>query len=51
MQKKCERGVNRVGASKPYYLGQTLGVPVAYYFEDMPVAFAWNGRSKDLPRN
>ena len=37
---KYERGVNRVSASKLYKLSLTLGVPVTYFFDDMPVALA-----------
>ena len=35
---KYERGVNRIGASRLYGLSQVLGVPVSYFFEDMPAA-------------
>jgi transcriptional regulator with XRE-family HTH domain len=44
---KYESGANRVSASKLYNLSQTLGVPVAYFFDDMSVALAWKGTSKD----
>ena len=33
---KYERGANRMGASRLYDLAQALGVPVSYFFEDMP---------------
>ncbi len=35
---KYERGVNRVGASRLFTLGQALEVPVAFFFEDLPAA-------------
>jgi transcriptional regulator with XRE-family HTH domain len=34
---KYERGANRVGASRLYDLSRVLDVPVAFFFEDMPV--------------
>ena len=33
---KYERGINRVSASKLYVIAQTLDVPIAYFFEDLP---------------
>ncbi len=33
---KYERGVNRIGASRLLQLSRALGVPIAYFFEDMP---------------
>lgn len=33
---KYERGANRISASRLYNLSQVLGVPVSYFFEDMP---------------
>ena len=33
---KNESGANRVGASRLYDLSRVLGVPVSYFFEDMP---------------
>ena len=33
---KYERGANRVGASRLFELGKALGVPVSYFFDDMP---------------
>ena len=33
---KYERGANRISASRLFNLAQVLGVPVAYFFEDMP---------------
>jgi transcriptional regulator with XRE-family HTH domain len=34
--KKYERGANRVSASRLYELSLALGVPVSYFFDDMP---------------
>ena len=34
---KYERGANRIGASRLYHLSQILEVPVAFFFDDMPV--------------
>jgi transcriptional regulator with XRE-family HTH domain len=33
---KYERGANRVSASRLYHLSLVLGVPLAYFFEEMP---------------
>lgn len=33
---KYERGVNRIGASRLLQLSRALGVPIAYFFEDVP---------------
>jgi transcriptional regulator with XRE-family HTH domain len=33
---KYERGVNRIGSSRLYELGQILDVPVSFFFDDMP---------------
>ncbi len=33
---KYERGSNRISASRLYNLSQVLGVPVSYFFDDMP---------------
>lgn len=35
---KYERGTNRIGASRLYELSKVLGVPVNYFFEEMPEA-------------
>ena len=32
---KYERGVNRIGSSRLYELGQILDVPIAFFFDDM----------------
>ena len=34
---KYERGTNRIGASRLYRLSKVLGVPVTFFFEDMPM--------------
>jgi transcriptional regulator with XRE-family HTH domain len=33
---KYERGENRISASRLYQFAQILGVPVAYFFEELP---------------
>ena len=33
---KYERGVNRIGSSRLYELGQILHVPVSFFFDDLP---------------
>ncbi len=35
---KYERGVNRIGSSRLFELGQILDVPVSFFFDDMPQA-------------
>ena len=37
---KYESGANRMGASRLYDLARVLDVPVAFFFEEMPVAVA-----------
>ena len=32
---KYERGINRIGSSRLYELGQALNVPVSFFFDDM----------------
>ena len=34
---KYERGTSRIGASRLYRLSKILGVPVTFFFEDMPM--------------
>ena len=34
---KYERGTSRIGASRLYRLSKILGVPVDFFFEDMPM--------------
>jgi transcriptional regulator with XRE-family HTH domain len=43
---KYERGVNRVGASRLFYLGRALDVPVSFFFEDLSPAAAGAGRKR-----
>ena len=33
---KYEKGTNRISASRLYKIAQVLGVPVQYFFEDLP---------------
>lgn len=33
---KYERGANRIGASRLYQFSRILGVPIGFFFEDMP---------------
>ena len=33
---KYERGVNRIGSSRLFELGQILDVPISFFFDDMP---------------
>ena len=33
---KYERGTNRIAASRLYRLGQLLGVPPSYFYDEMP---------------
>jgi transcriptional regulator with XRE-family HTH domain len=35
---KYERGANRIGASRLFEFSRILGVPVSYFFEDVPGA-------------
>jgi transcriptional regulator with XRE-family HTH domain len=35
---KYERGVNRIGSSRLFELGQILDVPVSFFFDDLPEA-------------
>jgi transcriptional regulator with XRE-family HTH domain len=41
---KYERGVNRIGSSRLYELGQILDVPISFFFDDM----AEGGQVPDL---
>ena len=34
---KYERDTSRIGASRLYRLSKMLGVPISYFFEDMPM--------------
>lgn len=35
---KYEKGSNRIGASRLYQIAQVLGVPVQYFFENLPAS-------------
>jgi transcriptional regulator with XRE-family HTH domain len=37
---KYERGINRMGSSRLFQIARTLSVPVAYFFEEIPVSFS-----------
>lgn len=43
---KYEQGANRIGSSRLFRISQILGVPVAFFFEEMPKEI-----SKDLEQN
>ncbi len=45
---KYERGVNRIGASRLYALSHVLDVPVAFFFEEMPLENSGTG-GKPVP--
>ena len=40
---KYEKGINRIGASRLFDLSQVLGVPVQFFYEELPPA------SRDRP--
>ena len=37
---KYEKGVNRIGASRLFDLAQVLGVPIQFFYENMPTAIS-----------
>jgi transcriptional regulator with XRE-family HTH domain len=43
---KYEWGVNRIGASRLFNLGQVLDVPISFFFEDLSPAAAGAGRKR-----
>ncbi len=43
---KYEWGVNRIGASRLFNLGQVLDVPVSFFFEDLSPAAAGAGKRR-----
>lgn len=43
---KYEKGSNRISASRLYYCARTLGVPVQFFFEDLPGADESSGLSE-----
>jgi transcriptional regulator with XRE-family HTH domain len=46
---KYERGVNRIGSSRLYELGQILHVPVSFFFDDMAEGDGDRGREVLVP--
>jgi transcriptional regulator with XRE-family HTH domain len=40
---KYERGVNRIGSSRLFELGQILDVPISFFFDDLPEAVTGAG--------
>jgi transcriptional regulator with XRE-family HTH domain len=42
---KYERGINRIAAGRLYEIGHVLGVPVAFFFEEMPASGGIGARS------
>jgi transcriptional regulator with XRE-family HTH domain len=40
---KYEKGTNRVSASRLFHVAQVLGVPVQYFYEDLPAGAGENG--------
>ncbi len=40
---KYERGTNRIGASRLYQFCEILGVPVGYFFEELPSGMVKSG--------
>ena len=43
---KYEKGSNRVSASRLYYLAQILGVPVQFFFDELPETGQQSGMSE-----
>jgi transcriptional regulator with XRE-family HTH domain len=46
---KYERGVNRIGSSRLYELGQILHVPVSFFFDDMAEEHGDRGQGPLMP--
>lgn len=46
---KYERGSNRISASRLYNLSQVLGVPVSFFFDDMPGNEGQPGNGSVMP--
>ncbi len=44
---KYETGMNRVSASRLWDVARTLGVPIGYFFDDLPGAAEAGGRTPD----
>ena len=47
---KYERGINRIAASDLYRFGQSLGVPVSYFFAGLPAGQVVETRDRLLQR-
>ena len=47
---RYERGTNRMGASRLYDIARVLGVPVAFFFEEMPAEVAASSPAQNLRR-
>jgi transcriptional regulator with XRE-family HTH domain len=48
---KYEKGSNRISASRLYYAAKTLGVPVQFFFEDLPGVDDKGGFSEANPED
>jgi transcriptional regulator with XRE-family HTH domain len=46
---KYEKASNRISASRLHHVAQILGVPVQYFFEDLPMSGEANGLREDGP--
>jgi transcriptional regulator with XRE-family HTH domain len=46
---KYEKGTNRIGASRLHQLANVLGVPVAFFYEEAPVAAGAGLAEPDAP--
>ena len=45
---KYEKGANRVSASRLYQMSTTLGVPIQFFFDDMPVSAQNNDEGEGM---
>lgn len=48
---KYEKGANRIGASRLYAIAQILGVPVQFFFDDMPPDIQPTGTAQGFAEN
>jgi len=46
---KYEKGANRIGASRLYEISHILGVPVSYFFDDVPLSEGATRRAGHTP--
>ena len=46
---KYERGVNRIGAGRLFYIGQVLDVPVSFFFEGLRASASGFGENDQTP--